>query len=142
MRRVFADSGYWIALLNPRDELNQRAQEVSSGLGPVVIVTTDFVLAEVLNYFAMRGPQLRGAAVDLVREVRSNANVSITPMSARLFEDGLSLYSKRPDKSCGLTDCSSFVVMRGAAIQEALAHDEDFEHEGFVALLRDRKDQV
>ncbi len=25
MRAVFADTGYWVALLNPRDELHQKA---------------------------------------------------------------------------------------------------------------------
>jgi predicted nucleic acid-binding protein len=25
MERVFADTGYWIALLNPRDDLHQKA---------------------------------------------------------------------------------------------------------------------
>jgi len=26
MERVFADTGYWIALLNPRDDLHQKPQ--------------------------------------------------------------------------------------------------------------------
>ena len=34
MRRVFADTFYWIALLNPRDQAHNLAVSVSKGLGP------------------------------------------------------------------------------------------------------------
>ena len=28
MRKIFADTGYWIALLNPDDDLHQKAKEI------------------------------------------------------------------------------------------------------------------
>jgi len=34
MERVFADTGYWIALLNPRDDLHEQALAASRDLGP------------------------------------------------------------------------------------------------------------
>lgn len=49
MRRVFADAGYWIALLNARDGLHAKALEVSATLGRSRIVTSEMVLTEVLN---------------------------------------------------------------------------------------------
>jgi predicted nucleic acid-binding protein len=55
MRRVFADAGYWIALLNPKDGLHAKARQVSIALGQVRIVTSEMVLAEVLNAFASKG---------------------------------------------------------------------------------------
>ena len=45
---VFADTGYWVAVLNPKDDWNTRANEVSRSLGKVRIVTTEMVLAELL----------------------------------------------------------------------------------------------
>ena len=36
MRVVFADTGYWVALLNPRDELHYKATELSNSLNPCV----------------------------------------------------------------------------------------------------------
>lgn len=33
MRVVFADTGYWEAVLNPKDNLNAKARVISSGLG-------------------------------------------------------------------------------------------------------------
>ena len=54
-----------------------------------------------------------------------------------LFRRGFALYRERQDKSWGLTDCLSFVVMRERDIREALSADEDFEQAGFRALLRE-----
>ena len=48
MERVFADSGYWIALVNPRDNLHQKAHAVLRDLRPAQIVTTEMVLTEFL----------------------------------------------------------------------------------------------
>ena len=39
MRCIFADTFYWIALLNPRDQAHDLAVSVSKGLGAVRIVT-------------------------------------------------------------------------------------------------------
>lgn len=48
MRTVFADTGYWAAVLNPNDGLNALAIAASRALGKVRIVTTEMVLAELL----------------------------------------------------------------------------------------------
>ncbi len=34
MERVFADTGYWIALLNPRDELHQKPLQLRAIIIP------------------------------------------------------------------------------------------------------------
>jgi uncharacterized protein len=49
MKRVFADTCYWIALLNPKDRLHQVATRVSRELGPCRIVTSQMALVELLN---------------------------------------------------------------------------------------------
>jgi hypothetical protein len=51
MSRVFADTYYWIALLNDRDEGHAAAQAASQSLVQATIITTHKVLAEVLTYF-------------------------------------------------------------------------------------------
>ena len=50
MRTLFADAGYWIALLYSGDQLHERATTVAAGLEPVAIVTTQMALAEALNH--------------------------------------------------------------------------------------------
>jgi uncharacterized protein len=52
MERVFADTGYWIALLNPRDDLHQKAYATSREYSPNQLVTSEMVLTEFLNSFS------------------------------------------------------------------------------------------
>jgi predicted nucleic acid-binding protein len=56
MERVFADTGYWIALLNPRDDLHQKASATSRDYTLNQIVTSEMVLTEFLNSFSDYGP--------------------------------------------------------------------------------------
>lgn len=137
MHRVFADTFYWIALLNPRDQAHDRAVSVSKGLGAVRIVTTEEVLTEVLNFFGSRGPHLRRAAAGLVEQMRSNPMIDIVAQTHAGFLAGCVLYQARPDKGYSLTDCISMNVMRRDGLIEVLTNDEHFTQEGFSCLLRD-----
>ncbi|NOX56687.1 MAG: type II toxin-antitoxin system VapC family toxin [Planctomycetes bacterium] len=143
MRTVFADTAYWIALLNPKDELHERAQEVSKSLGAIRIFTTEMVLVELLNYFAnpkannRARADRRKAATALAKTVRDDPNVTVIPQTSIQFREGLKLYEDRPDKAWTQTDCCSFKVMEKYRIREALTYDKHFEQAGFVALLRE-----
>ena len=136
MRTVFADSGYWIAMLNPLDELHERAKAVTAQLGNARIVTSQMVLAEFLNFVSGRGQHLRHFAGSVVRKLEENSDVEIFPQSSGQFDSAVTRYSTRLDKRWSLTDCASFVLMEELSIRESLAHDRNFEQAGFVALLR------
>ncbi|MBD2542559.1 type II toxin-antitoxin system VapC family toxin [Planktothricoides raciborskii] len=124
MRRVFADTGYWVALLNPRDELHQTARDLSQKMGAIYIFTSEMVLAEVLNDFSKRGEFFRGAAIELIESLYSHPNVTVVKQSSSQFQDGLLLYKQRPDKEWSITDCVSFKIMEAYGITEAFAYDK------------------
>jgi predicted nucleic acid-binding protein len=136
MKRVFADTGYWVALLNPRDDLNTRAKEVSRGLGQFRTYTTEMVLVEVANMFGKEGAAFRAMVQQTIASLRDNPNVTIEPQTSTLFREALEFYAAHRDKDWSLTDCASFLVMQQEEITEALAHDHHFEQAGFVSLLR------
>jgi uncharacterized protein len=136
MDRVFADTGYWIALLDPRDELHLRAKSVSQDLSRTRIVTSELVLVEFLNCFSDFGPQLRQAAAKAVNSLRASAQVTVVSQTASLFERALGLYQDMADKSWSFTDCTSISIMRVEGITAALTHDRHFLQAGFQALLR------
>ncbi len=46
MRTLFADTFYWAALLNPKDQWHQEVRRFNQTLGIVQIVTTDEVLLD------------------------------------------------------------------------------------------------
>jgi predicted nucleic acid-binding protein len=135
MRPVFADTGYWVAIINRHDSLHEKAIAVSKQLGRP-IVTSEMVLVEVLNTFSGYGPQLRGLAVKVVNEITSDATIQVVPQTRQLFQDALKLYEARPDKGWSLTDCASFVIMQRQKINEALTNDHHYAQMGFQALLR------
>jgi uncharacterized protein len=135
MRRVFADTSYWIALVNPRDQIHAKAVSVTQEISPVRILTSEMVLAEVLNSFSDGGP-LRHAVGGMVQKLSSNWDVVIVPQTSEQFETALRRYKQAANKSWSLTDCASFQVMEAEQIQAALTHDQHFAQAGFETLLR------
>jgi len=130
---VFADSFYYLALMNPDDENHQRALEISESLWQP-IVTTIWVLTEVGDAHAE--PALRPNFLNLLRLLRADATCTILPPSPELFEAGVKLFSERPDKTWPLTDCISFAAMTQLGIPEALTGDHHFEQAGFRLLFQ------
>ena len=135
MRRVFADTYYWIALLNDKDQGHTAALAVSQTLQGAIIVTTDEVLSEFLAHFSGFGPDTRQAAARFVGNVMNAAGIEVRPQTRETFLEGLALYKARPDKRYSLTDCASMNAMRREGLTEALTHDAHFTQEGFAILL-------
>ena len=133
---VFADTGYWIATLDPNDSLHERAEAVTRQLGDCQIVTTEIVLIELLNCVSKWGEDFRKLASATVANLRTSPGVEIVAQTSDQFEAAVELYSSRLDQQWSATDCASFLLMEERYITEALAHDRDFQQAGFVALLR------
>ncbi|NEO82714.1 MAG: type II toxin-antitoxin system VapC family toxin [Spirulina sp. SIO3F2] len=138
MKHIFVDTGYWIALIHPDDDLHEQALRVTEQVLPAELVTTELVLNELLNAFSKRGVRFRQAAVGLIDSLIEDDTVEVVPQSTQLFNAALELYRQRPDQAWSHTDCVSFHLMQERKILEALAYDRHFEQAGFVALLRDQ----
>ncbi len=136
MPAVFADTFYWLALANPRDEYHAEAVEMSDKLQPARLLTTEEVLGEVLTWFASFGPQGRGHAARIVRDVLQSPDVEVLPQTHAGFLAALEFYERRLDKSYSLTDCVSMLAMRAAGITEVLSKDRHFFQEGFTLLFK------
>jgi predicted nucleic acid-binding protein len=133
MNAVFADTYYFIALLNRADEGHPAAVKFTAKFTGEIFTTT-FVLAEVGDGMcALRDRQKFTAAL---RDLRNNAHVHIVHPNESLFQVGCDLFSHRSDKEWSITDCLSFVTMEQHSIREALTADQHFEQAGFVALLK------
>ncbi len=137
MREVYADSGYFVAMYDPRDVLHQKARDVTARLGSFRIVTSEMVLVEFLNHVSKGGELVRRRAADAERTMRTNPDVHIEPQTGRLFRAAADLYANRLDQRWSVTDCASFLIMEDRGIAEALAYDRDFAQAGFRALLRE-----
>ena len=138
MKTVFADTIYWIATANPKDQWAPAAAKVREQLGDTRIVTTDEVLTEFLTALS-KNPSLRRDAVRFVEEILKNPNVKVIPQSRDSFQKGIDLYNRRSDKKYSLQDCISMNAMNSESIEEILTNDKHFSQEGFVVLM-DRKE--
>lgn len=130
---ILLDTGYFIALFTPDDDLYDRAAAWSLHLNEPLLVT-EYVVLECVNSFSRLKD--RASAHALIEHVRSDPACEVVPASPQLFEAGLRLHRERPDKEWSLTDCISFALMGERSIQRALAYDRHFEQAGFEALLR------
>ena len=137
MRDIFADTGYWVALILPRDELHDVALRITDELPPHRIVTTEMVLVELLNAMSKGGQQNREIASRMVTDIYADNTIEVVPQTSHQFREAASRYADRTDQRWGVTDCASFLLMEQRGITEALAYDRDFRQAGFSALLRD-----
>lgn len=130
---VFADTAYFLALLNPADQWHACAKDLSR-CTPGPLLTTEFVLVEAGD--ALSQPINRVRFARLLELLRGQADVEIVPASSELFRHGCELHAGRADKEWSLTDCISFVVMKERAIEHALTSDHHFAQAGFRILMK------
>ncbi len=132
---VFLDTSGWIALLNAQDSVHAQASRVWAevGLRGGDIIVTDWVVAETGNGLA-KYPARSGFA-DGVRRFEASPRGRLITIDKSYLGRALSLYDQRRDKTWGLVDCASFVVMWELGIYEAMTLDHHFEQAGFRCLL-------
>jgi predicted nucleic acid-binding protein len=134
MKTVFADTYYFLALLNNTDQGHQRALAFTKTYGGR-LVTTGWILTELADALA-HTKNGRLQFIFTLQKLRADPNISVLPSDENLFTEGISLYGQRLDKEWSLTDCVSFAVMTREGITEALTGDHHFEQAGFIALLK------
>ncbi len=135
MKRVFADNFYWVAMAVPSDQWHPATKRAKASLGRVHLVTTEEVLTEFLTSLSGRGSYWRQRAVETVRILRNEPDVTISPQTSASFQRGMELYANRLDKEYSLVDCISMNTMRDEDITEILTNDHHFTQEGFRILI-------
>jgi predicted nucleic acid-binding protein len=84
LRRIFADTLYWIAIFLPNDPWSNTAQSVD--LDDTRLVTTEEVLSEFLAGVAGFGDRTRRLACELVRTILDSDEISVIPQSHESFQ--------------------------------------------------------
>ena len=140
MKAVFADTGFWIALLYPSDRWHSQAIAIYEEIEykQQKVITSEMVLIELLNFFAKFDSRLRQKTGKVVQQMRVHSNIKVIPQNSEQFERALNLYLQRSDKAWSLTDCCSFLIMEELNLTEVLAHDKHFRQAGFITLLGER----
>ena len=134
---VFMDTSGWIATLSADDQFHRQASELLRQFASMrrPLVTTDWVFAETGNGLARTA---RNRFVQAVGTFLQSSNSRLIWIDEPLFQQALELYGQAADKTWGLVDCASFVVMQREDISEALSADHHFQQAGFLCLLPTR----
>ncbi len=131
--RFLLDTVFIQALLNQRDDLHEKAKAFLPRLQSAQEVwVTEAVLIEVGNALSVLD---RGGAARLIEQCYKTRNMRVVSVDTGLLARAVELYRNRPDKTWGLTDCISFVVMREQRLSDAVTADEHFVQAKFRALL-------
>ncbi|HTL53431.1 MAG TPA: PIN domain-containing protein [Planctomycetota bacterium] len=133
MKPAFADTFYYLAILNPNDNRHADAQAISKSIS-APLITTQWILTEVAD--ALSAPVHRPKFGILLDALRKDQGTQIIPADSAWFDLGVNLFKSRPDKDWPLTDCISFVVMKQLGLTQALTGDKHFEQAGFEMLMK------
>lgn len=132
MNALFLDTSYVLALELANDQNHAAAlrhwQQAASTLPP--LVTTSYVLDEVVTFFNRRG--FHDKAVQVGERLLQSPTVELVHVDEPLFFDGWSYFQDHDDKQYSLTDCLSFLVMSKFGINTALTFDQHFRQAGFA----------
>ncbi|GAB4297905.1 MAG: hypothetical protein Fur0025_36140 [Oscillatoriaceae cyanobacterium] len=78
----------------------------------------------------------KSEALELIENFFTSDDVEVIRLNSDLFAAALNLYKNHQDKSWGLVDCVSFVVMKQQNVNQALTFDKHFVQAGFQAVMR------
>jgi uncharacterized protein len=132
--RLFVDTVFIQALLNPRDQYHSPALQLFPRVKNAQEVwITEAIFMEVGNALSTYD---RHKVAAFNQNCYETNNISIVNITPQLFEKGLNLYESRADKTWGLVDCFSFIVMEQQNLIDAVTSDIHFIQAGFRALLR------
>jgi len=93
----FADTFYFLALLNPKDYAHSAA--LAHSFGTSRILTTEWVLTELADAMAWRPKRI--GFTDLYRMLRSEPDADIVPASTEMFVRGVEFFAARAPTRIG-----------------------------------------
>lgn len=125
---LFVDTGYIIALINENDNHHRQALRLAEKHNGWPLVTTDAVLLEAGNALSRIARRQCSLLIHAFQEAEEMTLVHMNPV---LFKQAVKLFDRYQDKTWGLVDCLSFVVMREMQISTALTFDHHFAQAGF-----------
>jgi predicted nucleic acid-binding protein len=134
LNKVFIDTSFVVTLVNEKDQHHDRASKLADLFDGYPLITTDAVLVEIGNALARN---FKEQATEVIGDFLTSDEVEIVNLDSTLFQSAFELYGTHKDKSWGMTDCISFIVMREYGVIDALTHDKDFRQAGFNALMRE-----
>ncbi len=145
--KVFVDTSFWIAKINSEDENHPIAQQWLKKIkeDPVILVTSDFVVIETLNFIvkssrmATCGLSLKHRK-DLAKKFYNSwfkfksSYRELIHIDNEIWNASAEIYFRYMDKEFSFTDCTSFCLMEKHGIFQAATFDRHFSQAGKIVV--------
>ncbi len=132
MTLIFVDTGAWFARFVPTDRDHLAARDWFER-NAHALVSTDYVVDELLTLFKVRGEFQRALVVG--PSLLGGELCSLEFVTRGDVENAWNVFSTHQDKGWSFTDCVSRVVMERLQVTIAVAFDEHFRQFGTVRVV-------
>lgn len=123
---IFTDASAWIALIYPKDNYHQQASALYRSLidEGCLLVVTNWVAYEALSFVRSRASYT--VAVTLNQILQNRQLVWWEEVTLAIEEQAVQMFWRYEDKTWGIVDCASLVVMQLLDCQRAFGYDQHF----------------
>lgn len=137
MRRVFVDTGAFVALRNRGEREHEAARAALSRLVSerASLVTSNYVFSE--TYTALLVRVGRDEAIQWGRRFRVGEAIEMARIDESLEQDAWTILESHADKRWSHVDATSFALMEREEITEAFAFDHHFAQRGLTLVTSD-----
>ena len=133
MKRVFADSSYWIGLREKTDAFHVRSKKIAAWLvhNRYTLVVTPFIFAESHAYFS----RVREIRELIIRDFWSNPLVEFEQPTYLDQTKAVDILKQQRDKSYSFVDAVSFTLMNRIQLNEVVTFDAHFRQFGHFRVI-------
>lgn len=134
IKRLFVDTGAWLAVIDPRDQYHQPASAFYRQVLPAhrPLITTNLVVAE--TYVNLRRSLGHTTAVGFLDTIERSPRIECVWPGPDLEDRARQILRRYADQDFSYVDAVSFVLMQEMGITEASAFDRHFATAGFVCV--------
>jgi predicted nucleic acid-binding protein len=134
LRRVFVDTGAFVALRNSCEREHEAARTALSRLVSerAQLLTSNYVFSETYTALLVRAG--RDEAVQWGRRFRAGEAVETVWIDESVEQDAWSILESHSDKRWSHVDATSFALMERERITEAFAFDRHFAQRGLTLV--------
>lgn len=129
---IFVDTGAWFAAFVPNDA-DHTAADTWLEANTEQLVTTDYVIDELLTFMKIRGKFQRALRVGA--SLFAEEITQVVWVRPGDIQQAWRILQRYHDKAWSFTDCVSRVMMERLGIQKAFAFDDHFQQFGTIIVV-------
>ena len=123
-REIFADTNYFVSLLNQEDSLHALARGIAQRLHQenIFLVISNFIFLEVVTVLSQR--RNRGVAIGGGEHLLTHPRIRLIQIDEYLQQETWNIFKQTESKNVSFTDCSIIAVMQAEDIPTLLTFDK------------------